>query len=360
MPISLPNLDDRTYGDLLEEARSLIPTYEPEWTNHNPSDPGITLVELFAYLSEMMLYRLNRVTDANMHAFLRLLNGPGREPPPGETLNETVRKTVLRLRRPYRAVTCQDFEYLSFEASGRLRAYIDAQKNGSRDAADPRDSILDDIPDLNPSTAATWGAVGRALCVPNLNLENLDPVRRYNEQPGHVSVIIVPAGREAYPRPQPTAGLLWLVKTYLEKRRLVATRVHVVAPRYLRVTVRLTLVVKPDALTLEEDDVRRQAEQAVRRFLHPLTGGPEGAGWPFGRNVYVSELYDLLDRLPVVDYVTNIDPETDGPYPELSVTGGETGRLIHDAQGGLVGVEIKPDELVEPTVSLKIDFGGKK
>src|SRR5690349_4133941 len=53
MPLPLPNLDDRSYTDLVEEARRLIPTYAPEWTNHNPSDPGIMLIELFAYLTEM-------------------------------------------------------------------------------------------------------------------------------------------------------------------------------------------------------------------------------------------------------------------------------------------------------------------
>ncbi|HEX8115946.1 MAG TPA: hypothetical protein VF521_01615, partial [Pyrinomonadaceae bacterium] len=200
MPISLPNLDDTTYADLLEEARSLIPTYEPDWTNHNPSDPGITLVELFAYLSEMMLYRLNRVTDANMYAFLRLLNEPGWTPASDEPLNESVRKTVLRLRRPYRAVSCQDFEYLSFEVSSRLRAYLDATGGGARETADPQDSILADVPDLDPRAAATWGAVARALCVPNLNLENLDPVRRYEEAPGRVSVIIVPGDDVARPQ----------------------------------------------------------------------------------------------------------------------------------------------------------------
>ena len=60
MPLPLPNLDDRSYTDLVEEARRLIPTYAPEWTNHNPSDPGIMLIELFAYLTEMLIYRLNR------------------------------------------------------------------------------------------------------------------------------------------------------------------------------------------------------------------------------------------------------------------------------------------------------------
>ena len=66
MPIVLPNLDDRTFVDLVEEARTLIPTHAPEWTDHNPSDPGITLVELFAYLAEILMYRLNRISDERM------------------------------------------------------------------------------------------------------------------------------------------------------------------------------------------------------------------------------------------------------------------------------------------------------
>jgi predicted phage baseplate assembly protein len=74
MPLDLPNLDDRTYEDLVAEALRLIPNYAPEWTNYNPSDPGITLIEIFAYLTEMLLYRQNRITDDNLRTFLRLLN----------------------------------------------------------------------------------------------------------------------------------------------------------------------------------------------------------------------------------------------------------------------------------------------
>lgn len=61
--IPSPNLDDRTYKDIVEEAVRLIPHYCPEWTNHNPSDPGITLIELFAWMTEMMLYRINKVPE---------------------------------------------------------------------------------------------------------------------------------------------------------------------------------------------------------------------------------------------------------------------------------------------------------
>ena len=64
MTIALPNLDDRRFKDLVDEMRALIPRYAPDWTNHNISDPGIALVEMFAFLTEAMIYRLNRVPKA--------------------------------------------------------------------------------------------------------------------------------------------------------------------------------------------------------------------------------------------------------------------------------------------------------
>lgn len=71
--IPAPNLDDRTFDDILQEAVTLIPKYCPGWTNHNPTDPGITLIELFAWMMEMVIYRLNKVTDKNYLAFLDLM-----------------------------------------------------------------------------------------------------------------------------------------------------------------------------------------------------------------------------------------------------------------------------------------------
>jgi predicted phage baseplate assembly protein len=75
-----PDLDDRTWQDLVDEMRALIPRYAPGWTDHNPSDLGITLLELFAWLAEGVVYRLNQVPDKNYIAFLNLL-GITRDPP---------------------------------------------------------------------------------------------------------------------------------------------------------------------------------------------------------------------------------------------------------------------------------------
>ena len=73
MPLPLPNLDDRTFNDLSLEMRSLIQRYDKTWTNHNTSDPGITLIELFAWLAELLIYRMNRVESRNYLTFLELI-----------------------------------------------------------------------------------------------------------------------------------------------------------------------------------------------------------------------------------------------------------------------------------------------
>jgi len=73
VPIDAPNLDDLSYAEIVERAKQLIPVYCPEWTNFNDSDPGITLVQLFAWMTEMVIYRLNRVPDATYIHFLNFI-----------------------------------------------------------------------------------------------------------------------------------------------------------------------------------------------------------------------------------------------------------------------------------------------
>lgn len=76
MPIPNPILDDRSYQQLRDELVRRIPVYTPEWTDHNASDPGITLIELFAFLGENLLYRFNQIPEAARLEFLRLLQIP--------------------------------------------------------------------------------------------------------------------------------------------------------------------------------------------------------------------------------------------------------------------------------------------
>jgi predicted phage baseplate assembly protein len=73
MGFETPRLDDRSFNDLVEEARARIQLYTPEWTDHNLSDPGITLIELFAWMTDIVLYRLNRVPDNHFIKFMELI-----------------------------------------------------------------------------------------------------------------------------------------------------------------------------------------------------------------------------------------------------------------------------------------------
>lgn len=76
MPLIAPVLDDRRFEDLFAELRNRIPVYNPQWTDHLDSDPGITLLQLFAYLGEGLQFRFNQIPEATQLAFLKLLDIP--------------------------------------------------------------------------------------------------------------------------------------------------------------------------------------------------------------------------------------------------------------------------------------------
>ncbi|NEP53447.1 MAG: hypothetical protein F6K65_33490 [Moorea sp. SIO3C2] len=106
-------------------------------------------------------------------------------------------------------------------------------------------------------------------------------------------------------QPNITANLLQGLWSFLDERRLLTVRHHVVIPDYLplRVWARLYLVTGGNA-----EQVQNQANQEAKAFFHPVNSRSywDGQGWPFGRSIYVSELYQLLDRIPGVDYVEDV------------------------------------------------------
>ena len=274
MPIPLPNLDDRRYADLLDEARALIPHLYPDWTDHNPTDPGIILIELLAWLTETVLYRLNQVTEADYRTFLKLLNGAETEL--GEwDLETAIRQTVLALRERYRAATAEDYEYLALT--------------------------------VWPQTAAAQALgepIGRVRCVGRRNLAAVGEARTASAS-HHVSLVVLP-DTDTGPPSQALLGALW---RFLEERRLLTTRHHVVGPDYVSIRLTADLYLQDDAVP---SAVRQAATDRLRAVFHPLSGGAGGKGWPFGRDVYVSEIYQWLDTLAGVDYVDAVRLEVPG------------------------------------------------
>ncbi|HEX7151031.1 MAG TPA: baseplate J/gp47 family protein [Thermoanaerobaculia bacterium] len=80
MTLATPKLDDRGFDDLVGDGRRVIERLCPEWTDRSPNDPGMVLVELFAHLTDVMLYRLNRLPMNAYVEFLRLV-GVKLQPP---------------------------------------------------------------------------------------------------------------------------------------------------------------------------------------------------------------------------------------------------------------------------------------
>jgi len=103
MPLQAPNLDDRRYQQLLDDSLARIPIHTPEWTNFNQSDPGVTLVQLFAFLTETLIYRANQIPDRNRIKFLQLLGVPLQ---PSSSAQGIV--TFTNARGPLQTITLND------------------------------------------------------------------------------------------------------------------------------------------------------------------------------------------------------------------------------------------------------------
>ncbi len=93
MTLPVPNLDDRTFADLVNEALERAARFCPEWTDRSVHDPGVALVEVFAHLTEVMLYRLNRLPEKAFVEFLNLL-GVQRHPPAAAWVSLTFTRTA--------------------------------------------------------------------------------------------------------------------------------------------------------------------------------------------------------------------------------------------------------------------------
>jgi len=89
MTIDIPELDDKTFEELVERAKKRLPAYDDGWTDYNPSDPGIAILELMAYLTDTHTYQLDTVTDSHRQKYLQLV-GERQEPPEAASVSLSV------------------------------------------------------------------------------------------------------------------------------------------------------------------------------------------------------------------------------------------------------------------------------
>src|SRR5262249_37140611 len=132
-----------------------------------------------------------------------------------------------------------------------------------------------------------------------------------NPRPGQVFVIVLPqvAATGGYIPPEQltlSAELRAAVLAYLDERRPLGTTLEGAPPSYRWISVQAELRLPARAAPGLATEVQRRAQDALLRYLNPATGGPRGTGWPFGRDLHVSEVYGLLQRIPDVEFVDDV------------------------------------------------------
>ncbi|RMB85084.1 putative baseplate assembly protein [Streptomyces shenzhenensis] len=149
----------------------------------------------------------------------------------------------------------------------------------------------------------------RVACVPAGPAGDRDPGDQGSEQAGGVRLLVVPAGRgDAQGRIRfeeliPPRDTLAMIASYLDERRPLGTRLAVEPPYYQGVTVVASVVAGRGAAA---EQLRDAALTALYGYFNPLTGGPDGRGWPFGRPVHSGEVFAVLQRVPGVDLVEDV------------------------------------------------------
>jgi predicted phage baseplate assembly protein len=183
-----------------------------------------------------------------------------------ETLDQARLRAPQFLRTRTRAMTADDYEYLTCEVAGVSRAVCLGPGAQPGNPADPR-----------PGQVVVYA------------LPEVDAHERSIE----------PAALKL------SAELRGAVTNHLDARRPLGIALEVREPQYLWVSVAVTLR-RAARGTIGPDEVMRLAEQELYRYLNPFTGGPDGGGWPFGRELYISEIFALMQRIPSVEFVEEV------------------------------------------------------
>jgi hypothetical protein len=285
MPIKLPELDNRTFDDLMKEMIASIPRYSKEWTNFNPSDPGITVLELLSWISESLIYRADRIPEKSYINFLKLVAGTKQFDANDMDHNEirdylgeitrgskkadvqSIKAAAQKfLRSKYRAVTEEDFRELALEASPEV--------------------------------------VKRVEVFSSTSLVSV--------------VIIVDPAKQG--DPDLIDASLARVRSYLDGRRLLGTIVNVRQADYTDLSLRIELTCEPYAKSdsfgktvayapgenVNPSNVEGAVAAAIVSYLDSIKGGAEGKGWPYSRALMVYELFNIVEKIDAIKYVNRI------------------------------------------------------
>jgi hypothetical protein len=214
------------------------------------------------------------------------------------TLEEAVARAKRETKKVTRAVTSSDYEHLALNAPGI--------------------------------------GVARAKAIPMFH-----PIHR-RVVPDVVSVIVVPDSPELLSVPSP--GFLKAVYRHLDESRLLTTELFVIPPVYVKVSVKATVVKMREHLATT---VKAKVSLRLINFLHPTKGGPDGVGWPFGRPVYVSEIFETIGGTEGVDYVKSVTLLKEGLEQDGDVLIPKHGLVYSDVDEAPNDIEVKEGQDIE-------------
>jgi predicted phage baseplate assembly protein len=197
-----------------------------------------------------------------------------------ETLDEAKKRAPRTIKSRCRAVSVDDFEYLAMQASTIKRAKA--------------------LPLFHPD-------------FPGVKV------------PGVITVIVVPDGDD--PAPTPSEGTLRTVCAYLDQRRLLTTELYVIKPSYQRVEIEAEIVADDHA---DLASVKKGVEQTIKEYFHPLKGGEDGQGWPFGGTIFFSRVSQRIFTVSGVQSIKRLVIFLDGDEAQFcsDVTINEAGLLF--------------------------------
>jgi hypothetical protein len=326
----LPVLSEKDYAALQAELTAAIPRYSSNWTDYNYSDPGIALLQLLSWLGDISLYRIDTVPRELYLNFVRLVVGATAEAL--DDLVAALEDDVVRgadgsplylgdaevYLDPARLALAQYLQAVEagqpadvVELRTRTMAYWQASylavtpEDFARLAAEVTSGVSSDSPEY---------IIGRVVVRVDEPYIRVSPITIY--QPSYSTDVETPteAGREqgTLTATLDTGGLIYpamcyddivtAIVAYLEPRRLLGTPVSVTPPTFNPLSITAQLACRADATVTQ---VLQAAYQALLAFLSPISGGPKGRGWPYGRPV---TNYDVLAVLLGVDGVDHSQP----------------------------------------------------
>jgi predicted phage baseplate assembly protein len=213
--------------------------------------------------------------------------GPGLDGSDEEPIDDALRRAPEELKIRDRAVTADDYEFLSREATNDvvITRCLPPRLQGAVGDPQPR----------------PWEFAG------------------INRAPGVVNLIIVPDQGKDIPRPEPTPDLIRDVQRYLDQRRDLTARLAVYGPIYLPIIVKAELLIWPQAVAagVDEEAIKTETLSRIAAFLHPTHGGPDGTGWQVGQHVFSSDLFRAIMPSEDVGYISNLQvkPGTPAYFP---------------------------------------------